>query len=169
MKATFDSDHVQRLLDESEAANGKRRGNFVQNYDVSFLRDDVSAARRKEIALELDSDGISFAIDPETEIDPAKIPAGLWLVGDQGVYLMSNAAERNEQVAYADQSNPEKMDFDEWWNAKQDIFGADDGVEFLSIEGLRRGLNPGGKITLEISSQEISIELPPKTDDAPSP
>jgi len=69
----------------------------------------------------------------------------LWLVGDNGIYLMSNGSpglrkkegEDANVVAYAHEANPEKMDGDDVWYAKRDIFGADDGVEEVPIDFIR--------------------------------
>jgi hypothetical protein len=66
---------------------------------------------------------------------------GLWLVGDQGVYLMSNAARAGDSkpvVVYADECDPQKLPFDEWWENKRASFGGDDGVEFLAPEAFIR-------------------------------
>ncbi|MEP3665825.1 MAG: DUF3085 domain-containing protein [Roseibium sp.] len=169
MRVTFDSDHVERIINESEAAMDGRRGTFAQNYDPKFLKRDLTYERMLEIKEELE-DGLSFVIDPNTEIDDKRIPAGVWLVGDHGIYLMSNAATRKEEVAYADQANPKTMSADDCWTAKNDIFGGDDGVDFLDPDVLRKALVPGGKIALHITPEAISVEIPPqKEDDGPAP
>ncbi len=59
---------------------------------------------------------------------------GLWLVGDHGVYLMSNASIDRSAIVYANECDPAKMDFDTWWAVKRATFGGDDGVEFIGIE-----------------------------------
>lgn len=64
---------------------------------------------------------------------------GLWLVGDQGVYLMSNGdpGERTGKdslaVVYARECDP-RGNFDEWWAVKRATFGGDDGCEFIPAE-----------------------------------
>ena len=63
---------------------------------------------------------------------------GLWLVGDEGVYLMPNTEGETRTIAYAKECDPTKLDFDEWWNVKRASFGGDDGVEFISIEEIER-------------------------------
>jgi hypothetical protein len=63
---------------------------------------------------------------------------GLWLVGDQGVYLMPNTESETRTIAYAKECDPTKLDFDEWWQVKRATFGGDDGVEFISIEEIER-------------------------------
>ena len=60
---------------------------------------------------------------------------GLWLVGDQGVYIMSNgklAEGQRPLVIYAEQCHP-KSDID-WRDYKRRHFGADDGIEFIEAE-----------------------------------
>jgi hypothetical protein len=39
---------------------------------------------------------------------------GLWLVGDQGVYLMPNTDGKTRTIAYARECDPTKLEFDEW-------------------------------------------------------
>lgn len=72
---------------------------------------------------------------------------GLWLVGDQGVYLMSNGEPglmkpggKGHVVCYANECNPGKLAFDEWWAAKRSSFGGDDGCEFLPATDLEKML-----------------------------
>ena len=68
-----------------------------------------------------------------------KIPPGLWLVGDRGIYLMSNRQLPETQtettvagpIVYAIETNPDKGD--DWLDEKRRIFGGDDGCEFLDL------------------------------------
>lgn len=65
----------------------------------------------------------------------------LWLVGDRGIYLMSNGSPVDKRdpdgesealfVAYAEGCNPDVNEFDVWWENKRDWFGGDDGVDAL--------------------------------------
>jgi hypothetical protein len=61
---------------------------------------------------------------------------GLWLVGDEGVYLMPNTAGNARTIVYAKECNPTKSE--DWWEVKRATFGGDDGVEFISIEEIDR-------------------------------
>jgi len=61
---------------------------------------------------------------------------GLWLVGDDGVYLMPNTEGTTRTIAYAKECDPTKCD--DWWQVKRATFGGDDGVEFISIEEIDR-------------------------------
>jgi hypothetical protein len=63
---------------------------------------------------------------------------GLWLVGDEGVYLMPNTEGETHTFAYAKECDPTELDFDDWWNVKRATFGGDDGVEFISIEEIEK-------------------------------
>lgn len=63
--------------------------------------------------------------------------SGLWLVGDEGVYILSNGKLAEGQTAlviYAEQCHP-KGDVD-WWDYKRRYFGGDDGIEFIEAERL---------------------------------
>jgi hypothetical protein len=73
---------------------------------------------------------------------------GLWLVGDNGVYLMPNTTDgihhkRRSKgdrllVAYAKECNPTRLDFDTWWANKRASFGGDDGVEFFELAAIEK-------------------------------
>ncbi|MBA4372255.1 MAG: hypothetical protein C0402_05285 [Thermodesulfovibrio sp.] len=65
-----------------------------------------------------------------------KTGAGLWLVGDEGIYLMSNGSSPGWPVVYAEECNPKTLDFETWWSVKRRSFGGDDGVEFISAEAV---------------------------------
>jgi hypothetical protein len=73
------------------------------------------------------------------EVDIATIPYGLWLVADHGIYLMSNARQRDivdpganrSRVAYAEGVNADTDDFDTWWENKRLYMGGDDQGLFI--------------------------------------
>lgn len=72
---------------------------------------------------------------------------GLWLVGDHGVYIMSNgklAEGVKPLVVCADECDPEKCD--DWFEVKRRTFGGDDGVDFLDADSLEAliAAAPGG-------------------------
>ena len=64
-----------------------------------------------------------------------KTTPGILLVGDRGVYIMTNADPMPDDrtIAYAAEADPDRLPFDEWWDAKRDGFGGDDGAEFLAL------------------------------------
>ncbi len=60
------------------------------------------------------------------------------LVKDHGVYIMSEIGVSNEQgqrtlLAYTVGCNPDKDDFDQWWELARSEFGGDDFGEYLDI------------------------------------
>ncbi|MGX7743947.1 DUF3085 domain-containing protein [Rhodopseudomonas parapalustris] len=62
---------------------------------------------------------------------------GAWLVGDEGVYLMSNgelAEGQRPLVVYAEECDPKTNP--DYWHYKRRHFGGDDGIEFLDAEML---------------------------------
>lgn len=94
---------------------------------------------------------------------------GLWIVGDQGVYLMSNSktgvkhpdskpGETRSLVAYADQCNPEG-DFNTWRENKRASFGGDDGCDFLEARFIEAALSVAkkGKVALNVTPTQISV------------
>jgi hypothetical protein len=92
----------------------------------------------------------------------------LWLVGDDGVYLMSNGkpALKPEEgdghfVVYADQINPKTMAFDDWWAAKNTAFGGDDGVDGIAAGEIEQALAaaPGKPLTLDLTPKAITLHV----------
>ncbi len=60
---------------------------------------------------------------------------GLWLVGDEGVYILSNgklAEEQRPLVVYAEECDPKTNP--DYWHYKRQHFGADDGIDFLDAK-----------------------------------
>lgn len=88
---------------------------------------------------------------------------GLWLVGDEGVYIMSNGKLADGQkplVVYAEQCHP-KGDID-WWDYKRRHFGAHDGIEFIDAERLTPlfDRNMGATHTdVQLTETEIALSL----------
>ena len=148
--------------------------NFVQNYSVEFLRDDLPAERRAQIIESADDDGFSMSIDPQAEIDASKIPAGIFLVGDDGIYIMSNAADQEKgadgklPLAYADEANPETMSGEAVYDAKRRIFGGDDGVDFLPAAMIASALDRcGDQLVIEMTEMGIRVMIPEEEGPAP--
>jgi hypothetical protein len=99
---------------------------------------------------------------------------GLWLVGDEGVYLMPNTTdgvhhrkltEKDRRlVVYAKECDPTKLDFDTWWENKRASFGGDDGVEFFELAEIERLASTAPKgapkyLVAEISPQQIALSV----------
>lgn len=90
------------------------------------------------------------------------------LVGDQGVYLMSNGepplkhrtGSNRNFVAFAKGINP--YCDPNWWQAKRESFGADDGTEcLLIIDDLQLLIDRGEEdIRLEITDDHTGLLMP---------
>ncbi len=87
--------------------------------------------------------------------------SGLWLVGDQGVYVMSNgklADGMRPMVIYAEECNPNTNE--DWFEVKRITFGGDDGVEFLDAMQLEAMMAASPEAThLRITFLENSMQL----------
>jgi hypothetical protein len=88
---------------------------------------------------------------------------GLWLVGDEGVYIMSNgklAEGERALVLYSEQCHP--VGNRDWWQYKRRYFGGDDGVEFIAAEQLvplfDRNLR-ATHINMDLTEDEIVFSL----------
>jgi hypothetical protein len=102
----------------------------------------------------------SFGQEPPTK-------PGLWLVGDDGVYLMSNGKPglradtgSRQFVVYADQINPLTIPFDDWWAAKEQAFGGDDGADTIDLDTLEPILAtyPAGEsLMLELTPTSMAL------------
>lgn len=91
---------------------------------------------------------------------------GLWLVGDEGVYLMPNTTATERTIVYARECDPTKLDFETWWANKQVSFGGDDGVEFIDLKGIdtlattfRTGKRHPRYLVIAITPERFSIEI----------
>lgn len=145
MRLHFDRDLVSRLLTHTDAAT-EHSPTVAQLADKAFHRE-----------------GVTAQYPAISELDLTKIPAGLWLVGDLGIYLMSNGnpglvGEKGigNLVAYAEEADP-NLNPEGWYDMKLASFGADDGVEFLSADSIRKALEAteNGKFWLEVTSTHI--------------
>ncbi|MGA0564813.1 DUF3085 domain-containing protein [Ancylobacter sp. VNQ12] len=88
---------------------------------------------------------------------------GLWLVGDEGVYLLSNgklAEGQRPLVVYAEECDPKTNP--DYWHYKRQHFGADDGIDFLDAAALARlfAASPGAT-HLRIATTDTSLVLTP--------
>ncbi len=160
MPLTFNADHVRFLLEESRKSDN-RRPTYGQLADPQYWRDDMDPERRKSMEAQFKKEGFAGDVVLD-DIDRTKIPAGLNLVGDQGIYLMSNAEVEPENgsgfshVCYAKEADHEKMDPDECYDAKRAIFGGDDGVEFIAADDLDDALD-GEFLKIDMSPEHFAI------------
>lgn len=153
---TFKAGEVRRLLGHSKAAK-EHRPSYEDLFDPAYHKGGVV----KLDANEWPDSG---------NIDRLRIPAGLQLVGDQGVYLMSNGlpalledeSTTRNVVAYALESDP-RSEFDDWYDAKRSIMGGDDCVITLPAEMFERALallGDEGQLHLHVTEDEVEVLLP---------
>lgn len=106
-----------------------------------------------------------------------KAAAALWLVGDHGVYLMSNGhpgevvdvtdpedgdVNPTIQITYADGINPEEETFDDWWQEKQDCFGGDDQCIPIPLAEFDEYVMAGeGPLTVTLSDSDLQLSWVP--------
>ncbi|MDP3411091.1 DUF3085 domain-containing protein [Bosea sp. (in: a-proteobacteria)] len=88
---------------------------------------------------------------------------GLWLVGDEGVYIMSNgelAKDQRPLVFYAQECDPKTNPNS--WHYKRQHFGGDDGVEFLDAADLVKlivAAPTATHLTIAMTDSAISLAL----------
>ena len=86
---------------------------------------------------------------------------GVWLIGDQGVYIMSNgklADGDRPLVVYSDECHP--VGNPDWYDYKHRHFGGDDGIEFIDAEKLIPLFDRNFRCThLHVQLTEIEISL----------
>lgn len=81
----------------------------------------------------------------------------LLLVKDQGVYLMPRTNGKPPVIAYADGMNPEKDDFDDWYDAAHDACGGDDFAEELTDVRIFEKFCEASKVIFSITSSHMSV------------
>ena len=88
---------------------------------------------------------------------------GLWLVGDDGVYILSNgklAEGARPLVVYSEECHP--VGNPDWFDYKRRHFGGDDGVEFIEAGQVLPLINRDFRYThlrVQLNTAEISLSL----------
>lgn len=148
---TFDLAKVKPLADHAAAA-AEHSPTFGQHFDRKFWKEGIGKL----------SDDAIFKSDGE-HLDLSKIPAGLFLVKDRGIYLMSNGKPglmredgKGHQVCYANGYDPEQDE--EWYDLACSAVGGDDFAEFIDIEWVKL-TEQAGRPTLRIKVNTKSISL----------
>jgi len=158
MKLHFNANDIKELLEHSRAAE-KRSPTYAQMFEGAYRFDG------KNVNIESLEDLEDWPQSPE--VNPKKLPPGLCLVGDQGVYFMSNAtlnlrstAGASYRVAKAFETDS-KIEPDQWYNNKVASFGGDDGTEFATeafLEGVLRLARDGvACVSMSVLSYEPAI------------
>jgi hypothetical protein len=99
---------------------------------------------------------------------------GLWLVGDDGVYLMANtrdgprarACKPGDEhfVVHAVECDPASQPFEVWLAAKEASFGPDDGSNLIPLTEIDRMLDaqPGAapvNLSIDFSGDGFTVEI----------
>lgn len=163
---TFNVGEVRRLFEHSKNA-ATHQASYEHLCNPEYHKDGIILTESGEQYRE----DVEGHWPSSKNLDETKIPACLWLVGDDGIYLMSNgsprqlASEGSERslVAYAAEANP-KTDPEGVWNAKQRIFGGDDGVDALPLSMFEYAMQLPDSATfkVKISSEKVEVVVPQK-------
>ena len=131
----------KKIIAHSKAAV-KHEPNFEQRCDRQYVKDGVR--------------GNKDYYD-DSELDYTKIPAGFWLVKDEGVYIMSNGTPRmtGENVVYA-----EGYGKDAEYVIVHEAVGGDDFCIFLPLSWMRQALIKTSKImTIKFTKKNLELVL----------
>lgn len=163
MYLTFNPEHVASLLRTSISAQ-HRVPCLSQMVDASLWRQDLPRERISALSEEAREHGYALSIRRD-EIDEGLVPAGLWIVGDRGVYLTSDAPIDDMRaagvcaVAYAHEADPYQVEREVWVRAKHASFGSDDGVEFLPAAAVMTGLNPAEPYRIFLTADRLILPV----------
>ena len=164
MKLHFDGQHIQQLLALSENAQ-QRLGAPMHMVQTAFLRDDIDPQRLENLLANVDDFGMNPDVKPN-EIDTQKIPVGLFLMADDGVFLKSQAsgleAEQAQcaNVAWPKECDPDKTDFDTRWSIQNACFGSQISVEFLLKEQLLPILERDVDVVITLTPHSMAFAFP---------
>lgn len=104
---------------------------------------------------------------PHGLVVPEEGPAerGYILVGDEGVYLLHNAIHRGGErtIIYAEECNPIRMPFDDWWYAKGESFGHDDGTEFIPANIVDEAVESHGDLIVLFTEETVEYIVVTRT------
>ena len=88
---------------------------------------------------------------------------GVWLVGDDGVYILSTGKLAEGQrpfVVYAEECDPKTNP--DCWHYKRQHFGGDDGIEFIDAEQLIPMFDRNLRCThlnVQLTERQVSLSL----------
>ena len=88
---------------------------------------------------------------------------GLWLVGDQGVYIMSNGQLPDggrPLVVYSEECHP--VGNPDWFDYKHRHFGGDDGIEFIDAGQLLPMFDRNLRCThlnVQLTEHQVTLSL----------
>lgn len=155
---TFKANEVRRLLEHSKAAK-KHTPSYEDLFNPAYHRGGKVVEKN--------------GWPDHDNIDVDKIPPGLLLVKDQGVYLLSNGSPSllvegtgGHVVAYAREADPTSAgEFDDWYDAARQIMGGDDCAETLALtmfEPVLALLADDDTLKIKVTATQIQVMFPRK-------
>jgi len=154
MKSTliFKSAQVALLVNHTKACT-EHNPTVEQMFQGVYRRDGKDA----------DPDTIEEWPTPD-DVDLTKIPAGLQLVADQGVYLLSNGSPRDivdgetSRVAYAKDMDPDnEQDNNDWYETKRHVMGGDDQAMFIPLDWVTPQLEKGKTVKIWVKTNGMYV------------
>ena len=155
---TFKIHDVKKLIEELDAASS-----FSPSTDDLFNPEMYSdgIVRDKNGRTEQEAekhDGIFWP--SEDFIDQSKIKPALILVGDHGVYLITNAKmdgspSSRGTVAYANGCNPE-LD-DDFYENKRNLFGGDDGSVRIPYDWAKWAIQHKKAFRIKLTTNSVEL------------
>lgn len=106
--------------------------------------------------------GITYTINADLSKYCEHHHPTIWLVKDEGIYLMTSAKlekfpSDNSHICYAEGFSPETPGY---WEKCQTAVGGDDFVEsFRFNNNLRRGIKNGADILIKFGAESFTVEL----------
>lgn len=88
----------------------------------------------------------------------------LMLVKDQGLYFMPQKGERNAKgrivnIAYAEGFNPDKVEFENWYDTLRDEIGGSDFAEYFDSSATAFGVALEEKLDIKVVITETDLTL----------
>lgn len=160
-KITFKVGDVRRIYEHSKAAV-EHSASYEHLFDAKYHKGGVILCKDGK---PYSKNSKEFNFPDDDNIDCKLIPACLDLVGDHGIYLMSNGIPRqvieegkqNGAVVYSKESNP--INSDDWDEAKNCIFGCDDGSIPLPLSMFEEIMKLADDATFQISLTATSVKV----------
>ncbi|WP_427047232.1 DUF3085 domain-containing protein [Halomonas casei] len=151
---SFKISDIKNMAEHARAAK-EHRACLDQHFDENLWKEEF---KKRKV-----SDDEVFSELNGSHLDGDKIPAGFWLVKDQGVYLMSNGLPvdkapdgKGMNISHAKGLKP-GVDVD-WYDAARRALGGDDMVCFIPLEWYDLSVEKG-KRTLSIRVNKNSMSL----------
>lgn len=104
---------------------------------------------------------LTFPIDDAFKAMVAQAGKGtVHLVKDQGVYLMSFGKKpKDNKVCYAKGFDPNKVEFDDWYDKAHSVCGGDDFGESIDAKFFANAIAKGAKtVKIKLTATRMSIE-----------